>query len=88
MLYVGAIIEDSAFHAWFRKRHGPRRRDPRLGPTVGLAHLADLLRATHPKSAPQARCATAISQVQIHDHPERTVPSASPPHVPGTRADS
>ena len=44
MLYVGAIIEDSAFHSWLQhaKATGAETRD--WGPTVAPAHLADLLR--------------------------------------------
>ena len=55
MLYVGAIIEDSAFHAWLQnaKATGAETRD--WGPTVAPAHLADLLRDMHEaKSEPEA----------------------------------
>jgi short-subunit dehydrogenase len=47
MLYVGAIIEDSAFHAWLQnaKAVGAETRD--WGPTVSPAHLANLLRDMH-----------------------------------------
>ena len=43
MLYVGAIIEDSAFHSWLQnaKATGAETRD--WGPTVTPARLADLL---------------------------------------------
>jgi short-subunit dehydrogenase len=56
MLYVGAIIEDSAFHTWLQnaKATGAETRD--WGPTVAPAHLADLLRDMHTaKSASEAR---------------------------------
>jgi short-subunit dehydrogenase len=47
MLYVGAIIEESAFHAWLEnaKATGAETRD--WGPSVAPAHLADLLRDMH-----------------------------------------
>ena len=47
MLYVGAIIEDSAFHSWLQnaKATGAETRD--WGPTVSPARLADLLRDMH-----------------------------------------
>jgi len=47
MLYVGAIIEDSAFHSWLQnaKATGAETRD--WGPTVAPAHLADLLWTMH-----------------------------------------
>ena len=52
MLYVGAIIEDSAFHAWLQnaKSTGEETRD--WGPTVTPAHLADILRDMHKAKAP------------------------------------
>ena len=52
MLYVGAIIEDSAFHSWLQnaKATGAETRD--WGPTVAPAHLADLLRDMHTASSP------------------------------------
>lgn len=56
MLYVGAIIEDSAFHTWLQnaKATGAETRD--WGPTVVPARLADLLRDMHTaKSASEAR---------------------------------
>ena len=51
MLYVGAIIEDSAFHSWLQnaKATGAETRD--WGPTVTPAHLADLLRDMHEAKA-------------------------------------
>ena len=55
MLYVGAIIEDSAFHSWLEnaKATGAETRD--WGPAVAPAHLADLLHGMHrAKSAPEA----------------------------------
>jgi short-subunit dehydrogenase len=55
MLYVGAIIEDSAFHAWLQnaKATGAETRD--WGPTVAPARLANLLRDMHEaKVAPEA----------------------------------
>ncbi len=54
MLYVGAIIEDSAFHTWLQnaKATGAETRD--WGPTVSPAHLAGLLRDMHEaKSEPE-----------------------------------
>ena len=52
MLYIGAIIEDSAFHAWLQqaKASGAETRD--WGPTVTPAHLADILRDMHKAKAP------------------------------------
>jgi short-subunit dehydrogenase len=55
MLYVGAIIEDSAFHTWLQnaKATGAETRD--WGPTVTPAHLAGLLRDMHSaKREPEA----------------------------------
>jgi short-subunit dehydrogenase len=55
MLYVGAIIEDSAFHAWLQnaKATGAETRD--WGPAVSPARLADLLRDMHQsRSEPEA----------------------------------
>jgi short-subunit dehydrogenase len=51
MLYVGAIIEESAFHTWLEnaKATGAETRD--WGPTVAPAHLADLLRDMHKTKA-------------------------------------
>lgn len=40
MLYIGAIIENSAFHAW-TTRDGDGARD--WGPTVSPGHMADVL---------------------------------------------
>jgi short-subunit dehydrogenase len=47
MLYIGAIIEDSGFHAWLEdaKAAGTETRD--WGPTVSPAHLAGLLWDMH-----------------------------------------
>jgi short-subunit dehydrogenase len=62
MLYVGAIIEDSAFHTWLKnaKATGAETRD--WGPTVAPAHLADLLRDMHTaRSAPEAVYPTSNS---------------------------
>jgi short-subunit dehydrogenase len=56
MLYVGAIIEDSAFHTWLQnaKATGAETRD--WGPTVAPARLADLLRDMHTaRSTSEAR---------------------------------
>jgi short-subunit dehydrogenase len=52
MLYVGAIIEDSAFHAWLQnaKATGAETRD--WGPSVAPSHLADLLRDMHTAKSP------------------------------------
>jgi short-subunit dehydrogenase len=56
MLYIGAIIENSAFHTRLQeaKASGPATRE--WGPTVTPAHLADLLWDMHDsKSEPEAR---------------------------------
>jgi short-subunit dehydrogenase len=56
MLYIGAIIEDSAFHAWLgnARAAGAETRD--WGPTVSPAHLADLLwNMHHAKGEREAR---------------------------------
>jgi hypothetical protein len=46
MLYVGAIIENSAFHAWTEEaRAAGTGRD--WGPTVDPDHLADVLWNMH-----------------------------------------
>ena len=55
MLYVGAIIEDSAFHAWLQnaKATGAETRD--WGPSVAPSHLADLIWDMHnTKGEPEA----------------------------------
>jgi short-subunit dehydrogenase len=55
MLYVGAIIEDSAFHSWLQnaKATGAETRD--WGPTVSPVRLADLLWDMHnTKADPEA----------------------------------
>jgi short-subunit dehydrogenase len=55
MLYIGAIIEDSAFHRWLQnaKATGAETRD--WGPTVAPSRLADLLRDMHTaKAEPEA----------------------------------
>jgi short-subunit dehydrogenase len=49
MLYIGAIIEHSAFHAW-TKLDGGSTRD--WGPTVGPSDLADLLWNMHNSKGP------------------------------------
>jgi short-subunit dehydrogenase len=55
MLYVGALIEDSAFHTWVQDTKaagGPTRE---WGPTVSPAHLAGLLWDMHStKGEPEA----------------------------------
>jgi short-subunit dehydrogenase len=56
MLYIGAIIENSAFHAWLQgaMAAGTSTRD--WGPTVNPAHLADLLWNMHrTKGEPESR---------------------------------
>jgi short-subunit dehydrogenase len=48
MLYVGAIIEQSAFHRWIAESGSDRD----WGPTVDPAHLAELLRQMHDARGP------------------------------------
>jgi short-subunit dehydrogenase len=50
MLYIGAIIENSAFHAWATTPGGGGARD--WGPTVSPDHLADLLWNMHNAKGP------------------------------------
>jgi short-subunit dehydrogenase len=51
MLYIGAIIENSAFHTWLTTTPGGRGgRD--WGPTVSPGHLADLLWNMHNSKGP------------------------------------
>ena len=52
MLYIGAIIEQSAFHRWleYAKSTGAETRD--WGPTVAPAELADLIHTMHTARAP------------------------------------
>jgi len=50
MLYVGAVIEDSAFHAWTTAAGEGTTRD--WGPTVDPDHLADLLWTMHNAKSP------------------------------------
>jgi short-subunit dehydrogenase len=50
MLYIGAIIENSAFHTWTTTPGGGGGRD--WGPTVSPAHLADLLWNMHSAKGP------------------------------------
>jgi short-subunit dehydrogenase len=47
MLYVGAIIENSAFHAWLEDAKAAGAETREWGPTVTPAHLADLLWDMH-----------------------------------------
>jgi short-subunit dehydrogenase len=47
MLYIGAIIEDSAFHAWLQDAKAAGTQTREWGPTVSPAHLADVLREMH-----------------------------------------
>jgi short-subunit dehydrogenase len=47
MLYIGAIIENSAFHTWLRDARAAGTPTREWGPTVNPAHLADLLRNMH-----------------------------------------
>lgn len=54
MLYIGAIIENSAFHAWLQGAKAAGTRE--WGPTVNPAHLADMLWNMHKaKGEPEAR---------------------------------
>jgi short-subunit dehydrogenase len=50
MLYIGAIIENSAFHAWTTTPGVRGARD--WGPTVSPAHLADMLWTMHRSKDP------------------------------------
>jgi short-subunit dehydrogenase len=55
MLYVGAVIENSAFHAWLQDAKAAGTPTREWGPTVSAAHLADLLWDMHStKSEPEA----------------------------------
>jgi short-subunit dehydrogenase len=47
MLYIGAIIESSAFHAWLEDTRAAGTPTREWGPTVHPAHLADLLWEMH-----------------------------------------
>ena len=47
MLYVGAVIEGSAFHAWLEDAKAAGTATREWGPTVTPAHLAGLLRQMH-----------------------------------------
>ena len=49
MLYIGAVIEDSAFHTWTMTTDGGARA---WGPTVRPGHLADLLWNMHTTKGP------------------------------------
>jgi len=47
MLYIGAIIENSAFHAWLQEAKAGGAATREWGPTVDPHHLADLLWTMH-----------------------------------------
>lgn len=47
MLYVGAVIEDSGFHAWLQDAKAAGTATREWGPTVNPAHLASLLWDMH-----------------------------------------
>jgi len=47
MLYIGAIIEDSAFHAWLRDARAAGMETRDWGPAVSPTRLADLLWNMH-----------------------------------------
>jgi short-subunit dehydrogenase len=56
MLYIGAIIENSAFHAWLQAAKATGTATREWGPTVHPAHLAGLLWSMHhAKDEPEAR---------------------------------
>jgi short-subunit dehydrogenase len=56
MLYIGAVIENSAFHAWLHDATTAGTPTREWGPTVNPAHLAGLLRNMHhTKGEPEAR---------------------------------
>ena len=50
MLYIGAIIENSAFHTWTTTLEGGGAQG--WGPTVSPGQLADLLRNMHNAKGP------------------------------------
>lgn len=55
MLYVGAVIENSAFHAWLQDTKASGAPTREWGPTVNPARLADLLWDMHStKGEPEA----------------------------------
>lgn len=47
MLYVGAVIEDSGFHAWLQDAKAAGTATREWGPTVNPVHLASLLWDMH-----------------------------------------
>ena len=47
MLYIGAVIENSAFHSWLKEAKASGSATREWGPTVNPAHLADLLWDMH-----------------------------------------
>ncbi len=47
MLYIGAVIENSAFHGWLQDAKAAGAPTREWGPTVSPAHLAGLLRDMH-----------------------------------------
>jgi short-subunit dehydrogenase len=51
MLYIGAVIENSAFHTWTTTPGGGSTRE--WGPTVSADHLADVLWNMHTAKDPQ-----------------------------------
>jgi hypothetical protein len=50
MLYIGAVIENSAFYTWTTTLDGGGARD--WGPTVSPDHLADVLWNMHNTEGP------------------------------------
>jgi short-subunit dehydrogenase len=56
MLYIGAVIENSAFHAWLQDSKAAGAPTREWGPTVSPARLADLLWDMHSiKGEPEAK---------------------------------
>jgi short-subunit dehydrogenase len=56
MLYIGAIIEDSAFHTWYQETKAAGTTTREWGPTVDPAYLAGLLWNMHKaKGEPETR---------------------------------
>jgi short-subunit dehydrogenase len=53
VLYIGAVIENSAFHTWTTTPGGSARE---WGPTVSPGHLADLLWTMHASRGPAEAC--------------------------------
>jgi short-subunit dehydrogenase len=56
MLYIGAVIENSAFHAWLHDANASGASTREWGPTVDPAYLANMLWDMHSiRAEPEAR---------------------------------